>query len=63
MVQNYAGPKEARRKMVARQPVGHLGTAEEIAEAILYLATPTNSFVTGSAFVIDGGFTAFKLPV
>lgn len=62
MVQSYADPEEARRKMVARQPIGRLGTAEEIAEAILYLASPQASFATGSALIIDGGFTAFKLP-
>ena len=62
MVQSYANPEEARKKMVERQPVGRLGTAEEIAEAILYLASPQASFATGSALVIDGGFTAFKLP-
>ena len=62
MVQSYDDPEEARRKMVTRQPVGRLGTAEEIAGAILYLAAPEASFATGSALVIDGGFTAFKLP-
>jgi NAD(P)-dependent dehydrogenase (short-subunit alcohol dehydrogenase family) len=62
MVQSYADPEDARRKMVARQPIGRLGTPEEIAEAILYLASPEASFATGSALVIDGGFTAFKLP-
>lgn len=62
MVHSYSDPVEARQKMVARQPVGRLGTAEEIAEGILFLANPGNSFVTGSALVLDGGFTAFKLP-
>ncbi len=62
MVQSYADPADARRKMVARQPIGRLGTAEEIAGAILYLASPEASFATGSALIIDGGFTAFKLP-
>jgi NAD(P)-dependent dehydrogenase (short-subunit alcohol dehydrogenase family) len=62
MVQSYPDPEDARRKMVARQPVGRLGTAEEIAGAILYLASPEARFATGSALVIDGGFTAFKLP-
>jgi NAD(P)-dependent dehydrogenase (short-subunit alcohol dehydrogenase family) len=63
IVQGYADPAEARRKMVARQPVGRLGAPEEIAEAILYLASPEAAFVTGSALVIDGGFAGFELPV
>jgi 2-keto-3-deoxy-L-fuconate dehydrogenase len=42
----------------ARQPLGRLGTPEEIAEAVLYLASDAAAFVTGTAFVIDGGLTA-----
>ena len=42
----------------ARQPLGRLGTPEEIAEAIAYLASDAAGFVTGSVFVIDGGMTA-----
>jgi NAD(P)-dependent dehydrogenase (short-subunit alcohol dehydrogenase family) len=42
----------------ARQPMGRLGTPEEVADAALYLASPASSFVTGSALVIDGGLTA-----
>jgi NAD(P)-dependent dehydrogenase (short-subunit alcohol dehydrogenase family) len=42
----------------ARQPMGRLGRPEEIAEAVLYLASDAAGFVTGSAFVIDGGLTA-----
>jgi NAD(P)-dependent dehydrogenase (short-subunit alcohol dehydrogenase family) len=62
MVQNYPDPAEARQKMVNRQPIGRLGTAEEIAEAVLYLAAPSSGFTTGSAMIVDGGFSAFKLP-
>jgi 2-keto-3-deoxy-L-fuconate dehydrogenase len=42
----------------ARQPMGRLGRPEEIAEAVLYLASDDAAFVTGTAFVIDGGLTA-----
>jgi meso-butanediol dehydrogenase / (S,S)-butanediol dehydrogenase / diacetyl reductase len=42
----------------ARQPMGRLGTPEEIADAIAYLASDAAAFVTGSALVIDGGLTA-----
>ena len=42
----------------ARQPMGRLGTPEEIADAVVYLASDTAAFVTGTAFVIDGGWTA-----
>jgi 2-keto-3-deoxy-L-fuconate dehydrogenase len=42
----------------ARQPMGRLGTPEEVADAALYLASPASGFVTGSALVIDGGLTA-----
>jgi 2-keto-3-deoxy-L-fuconate dehydrogenase len=42
----------------ARQPLGRLGTPEEIADAVLYLASDAAAFVTGSVFVIDGGLTA-----
>jgi meso-butanediol dehydrogenase / (S,S)-butanediol dehydrogenase / diacetyl reductase len=62
MVQSYPDPTAARNKMVARQPVGRLGTPDEVAHAILYLVSPQAAFATGSALVLDGGFTAFKLP-
>jgi 2-keto-3-deoxy-L-fuconate dehydrogenase len=42
----------------ARQPMGRLGTPDEIAEAIAYLASDRAAFVTGSVLVIDGGLTA-----
>lgn len=42
----------------ARQPMGRLGTPEEIADAVAYLASDAARFVTGTVFVIDGGLTA-----
>jgi 2-keto-3-deoxy-L-fuconate dehydrogenase len=41
-----------------RQPMGRLGSTEEVAQAVLYLASDDAAFVTGSGLVIDGGLTA-----
>jgi NAD(P)-dependent dehydrogenase (short-subunit alcohol dehydrogenase family) len=49
---------ESLDSLRARQPMGRLGTTEEIAEAIAYLASDAAAFVTGSVLVIDGGLTA-----
>ena len=51
-------PEAAHAALVARQPVGRLGTAAEIASAICYLASDEAGFITGEVFVIDGGLTA-----
>jgi NAD(P)-dependent dehydrogenase (short-subunit alcohol dehydrogenase family) len=50
-------PVLARKQFEARQPMGRLGTAEEIAEAALYLVSDASAFVTGAAFPIDGGLS------
>jgi len=47
----------ARAAFVARQPMGRLGTPEEIAALAVYLASDAAQFVTGQAIVIDGGLT------
>lgn len=39
-------------------PVGRIGTAEEVAHAVLYFVSPASGFTTGTSFVIDGGMTA-----
>ena len=49
---------ESRDALVARQPVGRLGTAEEVAEAVAYLASDRAAFSTGTLLVVDGGITA-----
>lgn len=51
------GTAEARQAFVARQPLGRLGTAEEIAALAVYLASDESAFTTGATYLIDGGFT------
>jgi len=51
-----AGPG-GREMFVARQPMGRLGAAEEIASLALYLASDESAFTTGVAHIIDGGWT------
>jgi len=49
-------PDAAMAALVARQPMGRLGTAEEMAAAYLFLASDESSFTTGTTLVVDGGF-------
>ena len=49
--------EKAHREFVARQPMGRLGTAEEIAGLALYLASDESAFITGHAHTIDGGWS------
>jgi 2-keto-3-deoxy-L-fuconate dehydrogenase len=51
-----AGP-QGRELFVSRQPMGRLGTADEIASLAVYLASDESSFTTGVAHIIDGGWT------
>ena len=53
----YADPAKARQDFIARQPMGRLGRAEEIAAAALYLAADESQFVTGQTLIVDGGMT------
>ncbi|MFO1035941.1 MAG: SDR family oxidoreductase [Geminicoccaceae bacterium] len=48
---------KARAAFIARQPMGRLGTAEEIAALALYLASEESAYTTGTISVIDGGMT------
>jgi len=52
-----ADPKQMRIDMIARQPMGRLGTAEEIAAVATMLASAETAFMTGSDVIIDGGFS------
>ena len=50
-----ADPGAALSAWAEEQPIGRLGTAEDIAKSVLYLASDDAAFVTGSALVVDGG--------
>ena len=50
-------PKKAREDFIARQPMGRLAQAEEIASLATYLASDESDFVTGTLNLIDGGWT------
>jgi len=45
-----------RQAFIDRQPMGRLGTAEEVAAIAVYLASDESAFTTGQAFIVDGGF-------
>jgi NAD(P)-dependent dehydrogenase (short-subunit alcohol dehydrogenase family) len=59
-LKEYPDPKKAYEEMAASQAQKRMGRPEEIAAAALYLAADESEFVTGSALVIDGGFSAGK---
>jgi NAD(P)-dependent dehydrogenase (short-subunit alcohol dehydrogenase family) len=48
----------ARKALISLHPIGHLGEPDDVAYAVLYLASDESKFATGSELVIDGGFTA-----
>jgi 2-keto-3-deoxy-L-fuconate dehydrogenase len=50
-------PAQARRDFVARQPMGRLGTVEDMVPLFVYLASDESAFATGAAFSVDGGMT------
>lgn len=58
LTQALTEDKQARNELEGRHPMGRLGQPSEIAYAALYLASDESSFVTGTALVVDGGYTA-----
>lgn len=59
-LKEYADPEKAYREMASTQALGRMAKPEEIAHAALYLASDESAFVTGTAFLIDGGWSAGK---
>jgi NAD(P)-dependent dehydrogenase (short-subunit alcohol dehydrogenase family) len=61
MVENFlksqGNVEEGRKQIDTLHPLGHIGEADDIAYAILYLASEESKFVTGAELVVDGGYT------
>jgi len=49
---------QTRERITGLHPVGRMGTAQEVAEFVAFLASDAASFITGSYHLIDGGYTA-----
>lgn len=49
---------QSKEELAAMHPIGHMGAPDDVAYAVLYLASDESSFVTGAELVLDGGFTA-----
>lgn len=61
LAKTYPGREaEMFAKLSAGQPIGRMGTPDEVASLIAYLCSPQASFITGSAYDIDGGFTLLR---
>ena len=56
-VKQSKDPVQAKKDFIARQPMGRLGAAEEIASMAVYLAGDESAFTTGNTFSVDGGMT------
>jgi 2-keto-3-deoxy-L-fuconate dehydrogenase len=56
-INSYPDPVQARKDFVARQPMGRLAQAPEIAPIVVYLASDESVFASGQLFAVDGGMT------
>lgn len=58
MLRTVPNPTQFEESLAERQPIGRAAKPEEIADVILFLASPAASFVTGALYCVDGGMTA-----
>ena len=58
LLMKFLDTEEKRQRRLVHVPMGRFGEAKEMADAILYLAEPASSFVTGAELTVDGGLTA-----
>ena len=56
-INSHADPEQARKNFIARQPMGRLAQAHEIAPIVVFLASDESRFATGNAYSVDGGMT------
>ena len=59
-LKEYSDPEKAYKEMASTQAIGRMARPEEIAAAALYLASDESAFITGTDFIIDGGWSAGK---
>jgi NAD(P)-dependent dehydrogenase (short-subunit alcohol dehydrogenase family) len=62
LLDQAADPVAEREALIARQPHGRLVSADEVAGAIAYLASPASGSTTGTALGVDGGLVGLRLP-
>jgi 2-keto-3-deoxy-L-fuconate dehydrogenase len=56
-INSFPDPVQARKDFIARQPMGRLGTVDDMVPLFIYLASDESSFATGTTFSVDGGMT------
>lgn len=58
LLMDFLDTEEKKQRRLVHVPMGRFGEAKEMANAVLFLASPESSFITGTDFVVDGGITA-----